>query len=358
MSRDTRITKILFLAVNPKNTDKLRLDEEFREIQEALRRSKERDKFVIESRLAVRPDDIRRAILDFDPQIVHFCGHGEADGGLVLEDVNGQMKLVKPEAIARLFEQCIDTVECVLLNARHSYKQVNAIVKYINYAIGMKQPIGDTAAIKFAIGFYDALGAGKNIEVAYKFGVNAIQLEGIPEELTPTIRKKPNVNTNISNSRVELDSNSTIEVFFSYASEDEKLRNQLEKHLSILKRQEVITGWHHRKITAGKESENDINIHLNTAQVILLLISSDFIASDYCWDVELKRAMKRHEAQEARVIPVILKPVDNWQSTSFGKLQPLPKNGKPVVKWGNRDEAFRSIAKGIREAIEDLTKNL
>ncbi|MDY6898046.1 MAG: TIR domain-containing protein [Cyanobacteriota bacterium] len=355
MSSDTSITKILILAVNPINSSRLRLDEEVREIEEGLRRSKQRDKFDIKSKWAVRPQDIRRAILDFDPQIVHFCGHGEADGGLVLEDLNGQMKLVQPEAIAGLFEQCIDTVECVLLNACYSYKQADAIVEHINYVIGMKQSIGDTAAIKFAMGFYDALGAGRNVEVAYKFGVNAIQLEGISEELTPILKKKPELNTNISNSSVGIDSNSAIEVFFSYASEDEKLRNQLEKHLSILKRQGVITGWHHRKIAAGKEWENDINIHLNTARVILLLISSDFIASNYCWDVELERAMKRHDRLEARVIPVILKPVDNWQTTSFGKLQPLPKNGKPVIKWGNRDEAFASIAQGIREAIEDLT---
>ena len=357
MSSDTRIRKILILAANPKNSSTLSLDKEFREISEGLRRSKQRDKFVIESRWAVRADDIRRAILDFDPQIVHFCGHGEESGGLVLEDINGQIQLVKPEAIAQLFELCIDTVECVLLNACYSYKQADAIVEHINYVIGMKQAIGDAAAIKFAMGFYDALGAGRNVEVAYKFGVNAIQLEGISEELTPTIRKKTDLNSNISNSSFALDSNSTIEVFFSYASEDEKLRNQLEKHLSILKRQGVITGWHHRKITAGKEWKNDIDIHLNAAQVILLLISSDFTYSDYCWDVELKRAMERHEAQEARVIPVILKPVDNWQSTPFGKLQPLPKDGKPVIKWGNRDEAFVSIAQGIREAVEDLTKN-
>lgn len=355
MNRDTSITKILILAVNPKNTNKLGLDREVREIQEGLRRSKKRDKFVVESRWAVRPDDIRRAIFDFDPQIVHFCGHGEADGELVLEDLNGQIKLLQPEAIAGLFEQCIDTVECVLLNACYSYKQVDAIVEHINYVIGMKQAIGDTAAIKFAMGFYDALGAGRNVEVAYKLGVNAIQLEGIPEELTPILKKKPELNTNISNSTVEIDSNSAIEVFFSYASEDEKLRNQLEKHLSILKRQGVITGWHHRKIAAGKEWKNDVDIHLNRARVILLLISSAFIASDYCWDVELKRAMERHETQEARVIPIILKPVDNWQTTCFGKLQPLPKNGKPVIKWGNRDEAFVNIAQGIREAVEDLT---
>ncbi|MGB3641318.1 MAG: TIR domain-containing protein [Rivularia sp. (in: cyanobacteria)] len=367
MSGDTPITRILILAANPKNSTKLRLDEEVREIAEGLRRSKEREKFVIDSRWAVRSDDIRRAILDFDPQIVHFCGHGEADGGLVLEDVNGQMKLVKPEAIAGLFELFMDRVECVLLNACYSSKQAEAIVQHIDYVIGMKQAIGDTAAIKFAVGFYDALGAGRKVEVAYRFGVNAIQLEGIAEELTPTIKKKPNLNTTNINSRVSQDlpptankpmskiPNKSIEVFFSYAREDEKLRNELEKHLSILKRQGVITGWHDRKIGAGKEWKNDIDIHLNTARVILLLISSAFIASDYCWDVELKRAMERHEAKEACVIPVILKPVDDWQSATFGKLQPLPKDGKPVTKWGNRDEAFVSIAQGIKEAVENLT---
>ena len=165
-----------------KKYTKLRLDEELREIEEALRRSKEREKFVIESKWAVRTDDIRRAILDVNPQIVHFCGHGEVDGSLALEDVNGQVKLVNPEAIAKLFELCTDTVECVMLNACYSEKQADAIVEHINYVIGMKQAIGDTAAIKFAMGFYDALGAGRNIEVAYKFGVSAIQLEGISEE--------------------------------------------------------------------------------------------------------------------------------------------------------------------------------
>lgn len=316
MSSDTGITKILVLAANPRNSTKLSLDQEFREIEEGLLRSKERDKFVIESKWAVRPPDIRRAILDFEPQIVHFCGHGEADGGLVLEDLNGQIKLVKPEAIAQLFKLCMDTVECVLLNACYSHKQADAIVEYINYVIGMKQPIGDNAAIKFAMGFYDALGAGKKIEEAYNFGVNAIQLEGISEEDTPTLLTKSNLNTiinssppnnlpTVTNKLVSVQSTKSIEVFFSYAKEDEKLRNQLEKHLGILKRQGVITGWHHRKIAAGKEWENDINIHLNTARVILLLISSDFIATNYCWDVELKRAMESYLASKTFSQPEI-----------------------------------------------------
>ncbi|MEQ9670796.1 toll/interleukin-1 receptor domain-containing protein [Coleofasciculus sp. G2-EDA-02] len=150
-----------------------------------------------------------------------------------------------------------------------------------------------------------------------------------------------------------------IEVFFSFASQDEKLRDELEKHLIILKRQGVITTWHNRKIGAGKEWQNERNAHLDTASVILLLISADFIASDYCWDVEVRRAMERHEAKKARVIPVILHPTDNWRNnTPFGKLEPLPKDGKPISKWGNRVEAFCSVAQGIRAAVEELAASL
>lgn len=367
MSSDTPIKKILVLAANPKNTTKLRLDEEVREIAEGLRRSKKSHQFVTESRWAVRPDDLRRSILDFEPQIVHFCGHGEANGGLVLEDITGQAKPVKPEALAGLFELFAE-VECVLLNACYSEKQAEAIVQHIDYVIGMKQAIGDRAAIKFAVGFYDALGAGRTIEVAHKFGVNAIELEGISEELTPTIKQKPNFTNivvepsftkdmpSVRNKLISMPATKAIEVFFSYAHEDEKLRDQLENHLSLLKRQGVITGWHDRKIGAGQEWKNEIDTHLNTARIILLLISSAFIASDYCWDVEVKQAMERHEAKEARVIPVILKPVD-WKSAPFSKLQVLPKNGKPVIKWGNRDEAFENVAQGIRVAVEELSAN-
>jgi hypothetical protein len=144
-----------------------------------------------------------------------------------------------------------------------------------------------------------------------------------------------------------------IEVFFSYAHEDEDLRDELEKHLSILKRQGVITGWHDRRIGAGREWEGEIDAHLNAAQVILLLVSADFVASDYCWDIELKWAMERHEDGEARVIPVILRPVD-WEGAPFGKLEALPTDAKPVTIWPNQDEAFLDIAQGIRAAVEEL----
>jgi class 3 adenylate cyclase len=148
-----------------------------------------------------------------------------------------------------------------------------------------------------------------------------------------------------------------MEVFYSYSHRDEELREELEKHLSSLKRQGVITAWHDRKIGAGTEWRGQIDTHLNTARVILLLISSDFLASDYCYNIEMQRAMERHAAGEARVIPIILRPVI-WKGALFEKLQALPKDAKPVTSWVNRDEAFVSVAEGIRGAVEGLLKAL
>lgn len=145
-----------------------------------------------------------------------------------------------------------------------------------------------------------------------------------------------------------------IEVFFSYSHRDERLRDELEKHLIILKRQGMISGWHDRKIGAGKEWEGQIDTHLNTADLILLLISADFLASIYCYDFEMKRAMERHDAGEARVIPVLLRAC-HWRGSPFGKLQFLTKDARPVRSWKSRDEAFYAVAKGIEEAVAEMT---
>jgi AAA-like domain/CHAT domain len=188
-----KLKKILILTANPKNTDKLRLDEEVREIQAGLERARSRDQFEIISRWAVRPDDLRRSLLDHEPQIVHFSGHGAGSQGLALEDNAGQMQLVSSGALARLFGLFKDKVECVLLNACYSEDQAEAIHQHIDWVIGMNQAIGDRAAIKFAVGFYDALGAGRSIEDAFEFGLTAIDLESIPESSTPVIKGKKQV---------------------------------------------------------------------------------------------------------------------------------------------------------------------
>ncbi len=147
-----------------------------------------------------------------------------------------------------------------------------------------------------------------------------------------------------------------IHLFFSYSHKDEALRGELENQLSLLRRLGIIHGWHDRQIAAGREWENVIDKNLEASDVILLLVSSDFLASDYCYDKEMKRALEKHEAGEARVIPVIIRSVD-WSEAPFSKLQVLPKDAKPVTSWPNRDEAWTDVARGIRKAVEEITAN-
>ena len=142
-------------------------------------------------------------------------------------------------------------------------------------------------------------------------------------------------------------------VFVSYSHVDEGLRKELGKHLSVLERQGIIATWHDRMIGAGTEWEGVIDTHLNDARVILLLISADFIHSPYCYDVEMKRALERHDEREALVVPIILRAV-SLRGTPFAKLQALPKDAKPVVTWADRDSAFVDITDGLRNAIQDL----
>ena len=180
---------ILVLASSPTNEARLRLDKEMREIDEGLRRSQHRDKFTLQPKFAVRPNDLSRALLDFKPQIVHFCGHGSGKNGLILEDDAGLAQLVPTQALVNLYKRFATRgLECVVLNACYSEVQANAIAEYIDYVVGMNSTIGDDAAIKFAIGFYDELGAGYSYEDAYHGGCNAIALQGIPEENTPIFK--------------------------------------------------------------------------------------------------------------------------------------------------------------------------
>lgn len=152
--------------------------------------------------------------------------------------------------------------------------------------------------------------------------------------------------------KLQLISKEQVGVFVSYAHEDEDLRDELAKHLRILVRQGSTTDWHDRKITAGSEWKGEIDNHLNTARVILLLISVNFLDSDYCYDVEMRRALEQHEAKEARVISVILHPV-YWKGAPFAKLQALPKDASPVTSWEDRDAAFTNIVEGIQAALEN-----
>jgi Effector-associated domain 1/TIR domain/CHAT domain len=501
---NTGTQTILFLAANPKETPPLQLDKEFHDIAEGLQRSQIREKFNLEQRLAVCPRDIQLAMLDLEPQIVHFSGHGAGETGLILEDESGNIKLVDSDALAGIFELFADQLNCVVLNACYSEIQARVIAEHISYVIGMNKVIGDKAAIIFAVGFYDALGAGRDVEFAFKLGCAAIRLDGSDEHLTPVLIKKPvtsgsavfvnptfppiisntadlndqtlttpttrdvnmeltgsqkkqlrealqsafpsrarlkqlaleeldwnldeivgegsladivfeligfaeaegrlvdlvtaAIRSNPGNSKLSLfgescgilppelkpvisttnrdrDSSTPtppqtepnskaattatialepIEIFISYSHKDDELREELVTHLSNLRQQGKISAWHDRAIEAGSEWESEIKSRLESAQIILLLISPPFMASDYCYDIEMQRAVQRHDRGNARVIPIVLRPVD-WKDSPISKLQALPKDAKPITQWGDRDAAFVDVVQGIRRAVDSLT---
>ena len=145
-------------------------------------------------------------------------------------------------------------------------------------------------------------------------------------------------------------------VFISYSHQDRAFRKELETHLSNLRRQNVITSWNDGDISPGTDWESQIMEHLNTDQIILLLISADFMASDFCYSVEMLKALERHQAHQARVLPIILRPTD-WKGAPFAILNLLPTDGKPVTRWPTHDDAFEDVVKGIRAAIDDLQRN-
>jgi TIR domain len=143
----------------------------------------------------------------------------------------------------------------------------------------------------------------------------------------------------------------TVKILYCYARKDKLLRDELEKHLVALERSGQVIAWHDRKILPGTEWKNEIGNQLDTSDIILLLISPNFIQSDYCYSIEMQRALERHRTGVVHVIPIILRPCD-WKAMPINALQALPENGKPIANWRNRDGAFQNVVQGIRQVID------
>ncbi|NEQ46969.1 MAG: TIR domain-containing protein [Leptolyngbya sp. SIOISBB] len=301
MSAKEAPKRILILAANPIDTDRLRLDKEVREIKEVLRLAKQRDRFEVSAELAATPDDIQQALVDYSPNIVHFCGHGEGSEGLILEGDNGTGNLVSADALANLFELFAEQVECVLLNACYSDEQADAIVQHIDAVIGMSQSIGDTAARKFAVGFYRGLGAGRDVEFAYKLGRNAIEMANLRGEQTPVLRQKeqvaeppePEGSTPVISAKV----------FISYRSKDP------DQGLAQIFHDALKAAGHHvfmaaENIRLGDDWPQRIDDALEEADYFLLLLSPKAATSEMVLD-EVRKA-KRFRDTRPDHRPVIL----------------------------------------------------
>ena len=194
--REEPVTKILILSANPIGTERLRFDQEIRDIEEGLRLSKYRDKFEIKTSPAIRFKDLRRELLAYRPHIVHFIGHGEVDG-VKVEDNTGNAVRIAPEVLSgllKLFSNRADRIRCVVLSACYSAAKAEDINRHIDYVIGMWDKIMDKAAIEFAVGFYDALGAGEPVERAFDFGCNAIHqaYPDFPAHMIPVLKIREN----------------------------------------------------------------------------------------------------------------------------------------------------------------------
>ena len=148
-----------------------------------------------------------------------------------------------------------------------------------------------------------------------------------------------------------------LKIFYCYARKDKPLREEMDLHLSALKRQNHIITWADHEIAPGEDWAKSIDNHLNDADIIFLLVSPNFMGSDYCYGIEMQRALERHEQKQARVIPIILRPVD-WEDTPFSHLQVLPANAQPVTSWPDRDDAFANIVKNLRPMIKELRSQL
>ena len=183
------VRSILFLSADPINAPRLRLGEELRAIRETLQLARLRESFEVHDRSSVRPADISQSLLDLEPEIVHFSGHGATSGALCFEDQTGNAHPIPPDALSALFEQFSERVRCIVLNACYADAQANAIARHIPYVIGMKKALGDRAAIAFAVGFYQGLGAGRSIEEAYKLGHTQARLQGVPGDPIPILHK-------------------------------------------------------------------------------------------------------------------------------------------------------------------------
>ncbi|MGB3655130.1 MAG: CHAT domain-containing protein [Rivularia sp. (in: cyanobacteria)] len=274
----------MILAANPTDTSKLRLDVEVREIQAAHRQARNREEIEIISGWAVRVDDLRSAILYHKPNIVHFCGHGAGDDGLLLENKSGQKQFVSSESLAGLFKLFKNDVECVVMNACYSEVQAEAIHQHINCVIGMNKAIGDKAAIEFATGFYDALTNSRNYQDSFEFGCNAIDLENIPESQTPQIKIKDS-----SKSLLEADA------IYSKSNEENKM-----------------TGERNINIGSGNYNER---------------IEGDYIQGNY-----YNAPQKQNLAEAAVEIQELLKQLDKSYDTSTysGKVQVASETIKTI----------------------------
>jgi hypothetical protein len=279
------VRKVLILAANPTDTARLQINQEIRDIEEAIQRSPQRDRFQVLPRWGVQYDELQRVLVNENPQIVHFCGHGYGEGGLALEHPSGTMQLVGTQALSDLFGFFRDKIECVLLNACYSDVQAEAIHQHINCVIGMNEAIRDTTALSFTSGFYQSLGEGRSYADAYRFGRNAIDLSNIPEVEAPVLKLR-------------------VRIFISYKRDvepDEPMSLAIQKSLG--QTHQVMTD---RLMRVGTKWMEWIDNEIKQSDFLIVLLSKQSVQSEMIQE-EVRKALQTDQQQgRPKILPVRL----------------------------------------------------
>jgi hypothetical protein len=381
--------KVLFLSADPLSASpggrgpRLLLDEEVRQIQQQVLAAEPRLQLEFDMRLAARLGDLPRALLDARPQVVHFSGHGSRDG-LVLVGADGGPQSVSAAALVNLFQLFSGDIRLVVLNAADSLPHAEAIAEIVGCAIGMGAQISDRAAITFAAALYRGIAFGYSVQAAFDQARGTVALEH-PEEqnsarlvcrsdvdparldliasggadtavLTPNEDDKrggrpPLTQPHVRSANSTAHSRSTI--FISYSHKDRRWLERLQVHLKPLEHEGLITPWDDTKIKPGTQWRAAIERALDSARVAVLLISADFLASDYIRNNELPPLLEAAGADGATIFPLIVSACRFSRESSLAKFQAVNDPARPLdtLTRARQEGVFDRLSEAIEQAL-------
>ena len=384
VTREGAPSRVLFLASNPTEM-KFGFVEELHRIEEA-RRSRP-GCFDVIPRWSVSLAGLKRHVTAVRPTVVHVLSPtvDPARNELVLSDESGEPEYVPSAAFAKAFAGAGGrATRLVVINTCHSRRLAEDVARHVGCAIAMEGEIADHAAVEFTDALYHALAEGVSVAEAFDEARDAVGRTAESQRDVPVLvagRENPNavrIAAAAAQSGDESDAESRrpaqrglrgaraagteaaapphcLRIFCSYSHKDSKYRAELEAHMANLLSQGVVKVWHDRLIRPGTDWARDIDRNLDEANIVMLLVSADFMASRYCTGIELKRALERQTSEAVRVVPVLVRECD-LAGAPFGQLQWLPTGAKPVKRWTDRDSAWTDVVKGLRKVVDDLSQ--
>lgn len=351
---------ILFMAINPKNTQRLRLDEEVKRVKTALERGRQTFSFVVET--AVTDEDLRRSMLRYNPSVVHLSGHGlqgNDGGGFKFEDVQGMVHVIRADALADLFKLCQEHVQCVVLNACYSESIAEAIGEHIPYVIGMSESIGDEASLNFSSGFYDALAHGRTFAEAFNFGRNAIDLKSIPETMVPILKKKGGSDSRKNPSTTDEPApaqspfpkshdrgSKKNNVVVSYCDADRTWAERIKNCLVPLERQGLLTVWDESKIIPGTAWKEEMARAISGARVAVVVLSPDYLASDFVHDEEMPLLLATAAKHGTLVVSVVVRPCLLAAAGKLSRWKPFNRPERPLSALSKSEQELELVRLG------------